>query len=223
MNFLKIALAAAFAGSFAGISAAHATNILVNPGFESGSIGTSLNAGTCTDVPAKPATGDQPWFQARNCNGSQNWTITTSVFHGGSASATATGNKELRQNFSVATPVDTIDAITFFAMHPAGGDTGIGQVDMFVDLFFSDGTDHGDNFPTFTSGFEFIDATSLLSAAESLGKSLVGFSIFGDLRSATFIDDVTIDVSTVPEPTTLAVLGAGLLGLGLVRRRRGVA
>jgi hypothetical protein len=31
------------------------------------------------------------------------------------------------------------------------------------------------------------------------------------------------DVSTVPEPTTIAVLGMGLMGIGLVRRRRTAA
>ncbi|HEY1615694.1 MAG TPA: PEP-CTERM sorting domain-containing protein [Rhizomicrobium sp.] len=35
---------------------------------------------------------------------------------------------------------------------------------------------------------------------------------------ATAIDELS--VSTVPEPGTLAVLGAGLLGLGAIRRRR---
>src|SRR6185437_8295131 len=32
--------------------------------------------------------------------------------------------------------------------------------------------------------------------------------------------DLTFNVSAVPEPATLAVLGAGLLGLTMVRRRR---
>src|SRR5205085_1450320 len=63
---------------------AQATNILANPGFESGALA--------------------PWFQSSDFCSSpapcENWNVTNSDAHSGTFSATDVGNKEIRQNFA---------------------------------------------------------------------------------------------------------------------------
>jgi hypothetical protein len=34
------------------------------------------------------------------------------------------------------------------------------------------------------------------------------------------LDDITLNIPTVPEPSTLGLIGLGLLGLGAMKRRR---
>jgi hypothetical protein len=38
--------------------------------------------------------------------------------------------------------------------------------------------------------------------------------------NTSFVDDVSISATASPEPATFVLIGGGLLGLGLVRRRR---
>lgn len=106
------------------------------------------------------------------------------------------------------TPVADINAIGFYITDPndAGGrfdfrlSSGIVSVD-FDDVFGS-GLSNGRLFYlTFVST-----------------EDITGLSIFSNNRDDGFgIDDVT--VGRVPEPGTLALLGMGLVGAGLARRR----
>ena len=60
--------------------------------------------------------------------------------------------------------------ISFWMKHPDGTGTSV-----FVDFFYSDGTDTGFVLNSITNGWDFFDVTSNLEA----GNSLIGFSIFG--------------------------------------------
>ncbi len=74
-----------------------------------------------------------------------------------------------------------------------------------------------------TTGFEFY------GLFDNTGANIAGISFFitGNEPAGFEIDDLTFGLAnvvippTVPEPATLLVLGAGLAGLGAIRRRRG--
>jgi hypothetical protein len=69
----------------------------------------------------------------------------------------------------------------------------------------------------FTPGGAFTNNSLLFTASASGGTiSFIGSAIPGNSVSA--LDNLVI--STVPEPTTLAPFGAGLVGIGALRRRR---
>ncbi len=170
-----------------------AGEVLVNGGFESGAL--------------------SPWFQDRTFGTIiENWTVTTTLPHSGTFAATDNGNAELRQNFAgVAT--DSITQISFWAMHP---DATINA--LFVDLFYSDGTDTGFLVNTVGTTYNYFDVTSDLVA----GETLIGFSIFGNSGGQTFFDDASIITSAaVPEPASVVLLALGLASAcGFLRRAR---
>ena len=74
----------------------------------------------------------------------------------------------------------------------------------------------------------FVDGSAMSSfsgeAKDNMGFNLTGsmFRILhtGPRGSGFTIGSITVDVAKVPEPATLGLLGLGLAGLGLVRRRR---
>lgn len=68
-------------------------------------------------------------------------------------------------------------------------------------------------------GFDYTQYTFNYTATGADTLSFSGFDNFGNFE----LDDVVVldtGVATTPEPTSIAVLGAGLAGLGMFRRRR---
>lgn len=76
---------------------------------------------------------------------------------------------------------------------------------------------------TSSSGSAFLDGVSASATLPSLGNTVVAFSFGASSGEANFYNfPVTRfgTASSIPEPTTLALLCLGLAGLGVVRRRK---
>jgi hypothetical protein len=173
------------------VPSAFAGQLIVNGGFETGSL--------------------SPWFNARNfCSGNcAAWSVTNTNPHSGTFSAVDVGNIELRQNFT-ATLGSSVTDISFWVDSQAG-------INAF-DLFYTDGTDDEFVASSTSNVWTFEDVTSFVDTSKTLmGFSIFGVSP----GFTTYVDDVSITAGTsVPEPGSLLLLGGGILAVASSLRRR---
>ncbi len=100
-----------------------------------------------------------------------------------------------------------------FGTFTAASEAVIHQNAGFLDLFFL-GT-YNPNFSGAGGAYDGSEAASLRLSITRSGNDAGGYSVS---FSGSFASPPTS--TTIPEPATMAILGASLLGLGLVRRRR---
>ena len=68
----------------------------------------------------------------------------------------------------------------------------------------------GDAFPTFSYSFSVLAPTTASLIFQNDGADNIG----------AILDNIAINANAVPEPGMIGLLGLGLLGLGVARRRR---
>lgn len=100
------------------------------------------------------------------------------------------------------------DSIRFDALIGIGNIVGLGPISIFdIDSVI--------NGYTFNTNIPDLDAARLSFSADSFSINFDGLST----SSAQYLD-ITLQTSSVPEPTSLASPGLGLAGLGFARKKK---
>lgn len=143
-------------------------------------------------------------------------TVSTSSVsvHTGTLAAAVTGDASaISATLATATPVSGIVQFSFWAQ------SSLGPLSLLV-YTFSDGSTSSDSiFDLGNSDWTLYDLTSTLKALGE-GKSLLGFSIYGNSGAISYIDDVVLNLSPVSELSPLSLWTVGLLALGLTAWRQ---
>lgn len=210
--FKKVLVALALAGSFA---SAQASILLLSENFD------NINALPGWVRTNQSTPGGSGWFQGNDGIFVAQSGVDNSYIAGSFLNAGRDVNGVSTINNWLITPTFSTELageVTFWVKH---------DVDPSFDDFFTYGISSGSaNTASFAVGglvkantdwtqYSFNFAAN---GAGSVGRFAINYR--GDADTSNYIGIDTLTVTSVPEPTTLMILGAGLLGLVSLRRRR---
>jgi hypothetical protein len=191
LNWKFASLTLAFASLAFSSGAALGGEILVNGGFESGSLA--------------------PWTNDFRYGSGTPWFVTSTGCYSGTYCAEDNGNIGLMQSFA-GVSTNSITDVSFAALHP---DPNVNA--MAYDFFYTGGLDQEFLVSTSGTGWNTFNVTAQLMP----NSTLVGFEIFGNSGGISMLDNISITGGgTVPEPGTLGLLLAGLTAVGAGIRLR---
>ena len=182
------------------------TELVHNGGFESGSLASWTVTNDCGFV------GDAPCTP---------WSVVSTGVHSGSFAASDQGGYELSQSLTPTSTALITNASFWFKEDPG--------VLFGVALFYQDGSDTVVYESAADNNWNQYDLLGNLAGGETLiGIDFAtGSMIDGSPNGISFIDDISIvsiptlnqPPPSIPEPTTIVLLGTALLGIAAFRLR----